>query len=653
MKKRKKNDIRPGNLKTNDLRRNRLSFRIALITIVSAVFSIVAVTLVYGSMKNLIRDYNDIVDVELVNAEYMDDVMVGVYEHQAIIFHHMAEVSPSKKRDLLAQADEVESQLKTTMKLFEGNVRGSEYEVGYHDLFSLMSSYMHNVKNVVDLSKRGEMQSAYYTMHTSLEPIVTKMNDQIDKMDKAISKDTKELTQEMKRSSDFMRLVTRILIVLMVLASFFTVSYCLRISEEMISRDLLTGVSNFDKLIRVGEKMKNRKKNRLTDYSGLAISIKDFKFINQEYGSVVGDVVLKGYATILSSYLRHNEIIARNGGDNFIALIEKDHVDEFLRKINKVPVDVGEKLGLTLTSRCGIYQINDEDSIYDVINAGLIAVGETRLSGAKDYVWFRQERRDEMIRQKDILNGYHKAIDEEEFVVYYQPKVNLKTRTLCGCEALVRWIRNGEMVPPGSFIPVLENDGKVQELDFYVFDKVCRDIGDWQRRGIQPVRVSSNFSKLHLHNKGFVDDVLSVVDKHGADPYYLEAELTESSGYEDLDAMKYFVSEMREAGIHTSMDDFGTGYSSLSLLRDIDMDVIKLDRTFLRDENDAKEEKMVENIVKMIHDLDRKVICEGVETEEQVEFLKRVGCTMAQGFLFDRPLSREEFEKRLINPYYS
>ena len=239
--------------------------------------------------------------------------------------------------------------------------------------------------------------------------------------------------------------------------------------------------------------------------------------------------MLKEYATALNDRLKRGEIVARNGGDNFVALLEKDHVEEFLRSITKVPVNLGEKMGLTLTSRCGIYQITEADTIYDVINAGVIAVGETRQSGAKDFIWFRRERRDEMVRQKDILNGYHKAIDEEEFVVYYQPKVNLKTRTLCGCEALVRWIRNGELVPPNSFIPVLENDGKVQELDFYVFDRVCRDIGDWQRRGIQPVRVSSNFSKLHLHNKHFTEDVLAVVERYGADPYYLEAELTESS----------------------------------------------------------------------------------------------------------------------------
>ena len=636
----------------NALRRNRLSFRIALITIISSLFSIVAIEIVYGNMKSVLGDYDHVVDVDYKISEYMNEVMVDVYEHQAIVFHHVAEMKDEKKEELKETAVRIEDELKQKMKDYEGIVHGSEYETGYHELFSLMSGYFHNVDNIMDLSMGGDTQTAHYTMATKLDPIVSEMNTHIRNMDSAIHKDIENIKITMRESADFVRIITRLLLFLLILAAVFNVSYCLRISKEMVSRDLLTGVANFDYLIRVGEKMKGRKKNRLINYAGLAISIKDFKFINQEYGSAIGDIVLKNYATTLSEQLLRGEVIARNGGDNFIALVEKDRAEEFFNKISRVPVDVGEKMGLTLTSRCGIYQINEEDSIYDVINACLIAVGETRRSGANDYVWFRQERRDEMVRQKDILSGYHKAIEEEEFVIYYQPKVNLKTRTLCGCEALVRWIRNGELVPPNSFIPVLENDGKVQELDFYVFDKVCRDIGDWQRRGIQPVRVSSNFSKLHLHNKQFVDDVLGVVNKHGADPYYLEAELTESSGYEDLDAMKFFVSEMREAGIHTSMDDFGTGYSSLSLLRDIDMDVIKLDRTFLRDENDAKEERMVENIVRMIHDLDRKVICEGVETEEQVEFLKRVGCTMAQGFLFDRPLSREEFEKRLINPYY-
>ena len=633
-----------------DMRRNKLSSRIALITILSSFLFIVALLFIYVYMQGVVEDYERVIDVDLHDMELMDDIMVDMHQHQGLVFEHMVETDKDVREDIMDTAAGVEKRLKENMMTLGDSVKGTEYEPVYHELFSDMSSYVKNVKFVVDMTKDHNEQTANVYMVSQMIPLIQDMDKQTVKLDEIIKEHVDDVKAKVKSDTDMMRNITIAVLILLVLSSAFTVSYCIRISNEMISRDLLTGVANFDHLINVGEKL--GKKNKLANYNGLAISIKDFKFINQEYGSVIGDIVLKGYATALSEKLIRGELLCRNGGDNFIALVERDRVESFLESINKVPVDVGDKLGLTVTSRCGIYQIAEEDTIYDMVNAGLIAVGETRSSGAQDYVWFRRERRDEMVRRKDILNCYHRAIDEEEFVVYYQPKVNLKTRTLCGCEALVRWIRNGELVPPGSFIPVLENDGKVQELDFYVFNRVCKDISDWQRRGLQPVRVSSNFSKLHLHNKNFVEDVLAVVDKHGADPYYLEAELTESSGYEDFNALTHFVAEMKEAGIHTSMDDFGTGYSSLSLLRDIDMDVIKLDRTFLRDEHDANEEKMVENIVRMIHDLNRHVICEGVETEEQVQFLKRVGCTMAQGFLFDRPLTREEFEKRLMNPYY-
>ena len=636
--------------KSNTMRRSKLSVRIAFITILSSLFSILALEFIFVYMQGVVGDYEHVIDVDLKDEELMDSIMVDMHQHQGMVFEHMVESDKIARQIIMDDAAQVEKRLKDNMMTLGESVRGTDYEAVYHDIFSDMSTYVKNVKLVVDMTKEHKEQTANVYMVNELIPLVQDMDKQVEKLGDMIHNSVEEVKIKVKSDTDMMRIITYAVLLLLLLSSAFTVSYCIRISNEMISRDLLTGVANFDHLINVGEKL--GKRNRLKNYSGLAISIKDFKFINQEYGSVVGDIVLKSYATALNEKLIRGELLCRNGGDNFIALVEKERVDSYLKEINKVPVDVGEKLGLTVTSRCGIYQIAEDDTIYDMVNAGLIAVGETRTSGAQDYVWFRRERRDEMIRRKDILNGYHRAIDEEEFVVYYQPKVNLRTRTLCGCEALVRWIRNGELVPPGSFIPVLENDGKVQELDFYVFDKVCRDISDWQRRGLQPVRVSSNFSKLHLHNKEFAEDVLAVVDKHGADPYYLETELTESSGYEDFNALTHFVSEMKEAGIHTSMDDFGTGYSSLSLLRDIDMDVIKLDRTFLRDQYDAKEEKMVENIVRMIHDLNRHVICEGVETEEQVEFLKRVGCTMAQGFLFDRPLSREDFEKRLINPYY-
>ena len=326
----------------------------------------------------------------------------------------------------------------------------------------------------------------------------------------------------------------------------------------------------------------------------------------------------------------------------------------FLELIEHMRVDIDGRMELPISSRCGIYDISEDDSIHDVVSAGLIALGDSRLATTENFVWFHEENRNEMLRQKEILTGYKKAISEEEFVVYYQPKVDIASGRLYGCEALVRWIKDGNLVPPNSFVPVLEDDGKIQELDFYVFDRVCRDIKDWLSRGIEPVRISTNFSKLHLHNKGFVSDVKDVIERYGVDTKYLEAELTESSGYEDYEALLRFVEEMRKIGVHTSMDDFGTGYSSLSLLKDIEMDVVKLDRSFLRniESDDERDRKLVENIVKMIHDLKRHVICEGVETVMQAGFLLNIGCHTAQGFLYDRPLPHDEFEDRLNNPEY-
>jgi EAL domain-containing protein (putative c-di-GMP-specific phosphodiesterase class I) len=262
---------------------------------------------------------------------------------------------------------------------------------------------------------------------------------------------------------------------------------------------------------------------------------------------------------------------------------------------------------------------------------------------------------DRVMHDKEVSTIFKKALLNEEFVVYYQPKVDLNNNQLCGCEALVRWVKDGKVMPPMEFIPVLEREGSVCKLDFYVFEKVCRDINQWLRQGIEPVRISTNFSKAHLHNRSFADDIVSIMRKYEVDSRYLEVELTEMSGYEDYDALSVFVDEMKDYGVKTSIDDFGTGYSSLNLLKDLNVDVIKLDKSFLNniEKKGESDEIVIKSIIKMVTDLNMKVIAEGVETVEQAEFLKDAECCMAQGFLFDKPLPRDEFEKRLKDRQYT
>ena len=201
----------------------------------------------------------------------------------------------------------------------------------------------------------------------------------------------------------------------------------------------------------------------------------------------------------------------------------------------------------------------------------------------------------------------------------------------------------------GKSVMVLEKEGFVPELDIYVFDKVCQDIKHWEKEGFEPVRISSNFSKLHLKNPNFADDVLEIVDKYGVDHKYVDIEITESSGYSDFDALITFISRMKEAGISVSMDDFGTGYSSLSMLRDVDVDIVKIDKSFVDivTKGDEIGTRFFRNVVKMIHDLNRDTVSEGVETRQQVDILKKTECHIAQGYYFDKPLPEQEFFERV------
>ena len=253
------------------------------------------------------------------------------------------------------------------------------------------------------------------------------------------------------------------------------------------------------------------------------------------------------------------------------------------------------------------------------------------------------------MHQKEISNEFHNAIRNKEFVVFYQPKVDLLTRKLTGAEALVRWIRHKTIVPPMDFIPILEREGTICDLDFYVFETACADIRQWLDAGIEPHRISANFSKLHLRNPELANNVLSIVRKHNVPSKYVEVELTESADFDDNAAMMKFVNAMAENGIAVSIDDFGTGYSTLNVLKDYNITTIKLDKSLLDNVGtpNSKDDVIVRNVVKMANELNKEIIAEGVETETQAEYLKSIQCNNVQGFLFDKPLVHDDFQKRL------
>ncbi len=424
----------------------------------------------------------------------------------------------------------------------------------------------------------------------------------------------------------------------------------LSIMKRISSTDVSTGALNMPGLVKQCEQLVNS--GEFKNYAIVFLNLKNFKYVNRLVGEKQADIILKGYTHRLMNFIDGKEILARLGGDNFCAAIRKERVDKLLEFISNVQFEndmAGEKRVINITSRAGVYMVNDGDTVNAALNAASTALGAAKMTGRCDIVHFKSDMLDKTLKANEISNIFPEALHNEEFVVFYQPKVGLSDNRLCGCEALTRWIRNDVIVPPADFIPVLEHEGTICRLDFYVLDRVCADIKRWLDMGLVPVRVSTNFSKLHLHNNDFADKIIETINKHGVDPSYIEVELTESSGYEDYEALAEFVTKMKNYGVSTSIDDFGTGYSSLNLLKDLDVDIIKLDKSFLDNLGDEKktDEVVIRHIVNMVNELDMKVVAEGVETNIQADLLENFRCSMAQGYLFDKPLPCSEFEERL------
>ena len=429
------------------------------------------------------------------------------------------------------------------------------------------------------------------------------------------------------------------------------------IANKVTYYDRLTGLPNINRFMMTGIRLMSQ--NVLANYTAMYLNIKNFKYINTKYGNKAGDSALAKYGAFLGGYIKSDEAACRLGGDNFAFLIIKERAREAIKDLSKVKLNITTPNGdieIEIKSRIGVYDVNEADDMSIVMNSVSAAINAAKQSHTEDIVIYNKGVMDKLEMKHQITAEFPKALADEEFLVYYQPKIDLNTNEMCGCEALVRWKKGDKIIPPCDFIPVLEYDGSICSLDFYMLDKVCRDIMKWKSEGIEPVTVSVNFSKIHLHNPDIADNILSIVNKYDIDSKYIEIELTEMSDYDDCESLKSLVQRMKENGVKTSIDDFGTGFSSLNLLTDFMFDIVKLDKSFIDNiirHGNSTDEIVIRNIVKMVKELDMKTVAEGVETPEQAKLLKKLGCNIVQGYLYDKPLCHDDFTKRLRERKYN
>ena len=415
--------------------------------------------------------------------------------------------------------------------------------------------------------------------------------------------------------------------------------------------DALTGALNAKTFQEEAGKLVMQRK--ASSYTVIFINIKNFKYINQQVGQRNGNVILCKFGMMLNNYIGENGLFSRLGGDNFMAFIPNETFPLFMRFMQNIIISVeheGKTVSLHITTKMGVYRLTPQSTPNDVMTNPNVAFLVAKRSHHLDVVVFKPEMLEEALHAKGVSNMFPESLARKEFLVYYQPKVDLQTKKLCGAEALSRWMKE-RLIQPAEYIPALENEGSIRYLDFYVLEAVCCDIRDWLNKGYEPVRISTNFSKVHLSNEKLEQDIINVLKAYDVPPEYLEIELTELSDYKYYERLITFVNKMHEVGIHISIDDFGTGYSSIKLMKDLKADVIKLDKSLIdtiEDKDRKNADKIISRaIINMAKELDIAVIAEGVETVYQADFLLKNGCTMAQGYLFDRPLTHDDFEKLL------
>ncbi|WP_024864572.1 putative bifunctional diguanylate cyclase/phosphodiesterase [Butyrivibrio sp. FCS014] len=395
----------------------------------------------------------------------------------------------------------------------------------------------------------------------------------------------------------------------------------------------------------------------IMNYDAFYFNIKSFGLISRRFGIGEGDEIMKRYARKLKEFFEKDEILAHFGGDNFTALVKKERTKKFLKYIAAVPVR-GEKNGkeeeFTLSAVAGVYAIDESmKSPSQAISRSVMACNYAKNVANKPYVFVNKAMSTRIYRQKQIEDRYEEALANDEFRIYLQPKVNTESGRIVGAEALARWFCNGIVLYPTEFVPILEQEGMVASLDLYVLKKTCEYIREWLDNGIEPVQVSVNFSRRDLSYKDLARAISETIEEYRIDPKYIEIEVTETASEDERVMMTNFLAKLKDMKIATAIDDFGTGYSSLSTLRDFPVSVIKIDRSFINnDELNTNDEIVLKNIITMARELGIDVVTEGVERPDQTELLKNVGCNVVQGFLYDNPMPKKDFEKRLIKGVY-
>ena len=421
--------------------------------------------------------------------------------------------------------------------------------------------------------------------------------------------------------------------------------------KYLASHDALTGLLNREAfLIHAEEELKH---NPDSQYVFVCSDIGDFKLINDIFGEEIGNEILIGEARTFEQIDYEGCIHGRISGDKFAMLMRKEFFDEkdIVRRFESFQTNLSKSFHYRIRIYLGVYEIeNPEEDILAMCDRGFVAISKNDTEYTKILSYYDMSMVQELITEKTILNDFTSALERGEFIFYIQPQFNAKTQCVNGGEALVRWNQPLKgVLSPNNFVPILEKTDYIASLDYYIWEQVIRKLKDCKDSGFDDYYISVNISAKDFYYLDVYESLTRLVEKYGINPKNLNLEVTETILMSNVAHHQAILSKLQAYGFKIEMDDFGSGYSSLSTLRNLVMDVLKIDMEFLRSTDNYEQSLLIINaIIDMAKSLNMTVITEGVELENQADALTVMGCDIFQGYYFSRPIPVSEFEKRYI-----
>jgi diguanylate cyclase (GGDEF)-like protein/PAS domain S-box-containing protein len=377
-----------------------------------------------------------------------------------------------------------------------------------------------------------------------------------------------------------------------------------------------------------------------------------FKYINDSLGHAIGDKLLQSVSKRLLAGVRASDTVSRQGGDEFVILLPEitypvdaaTSAKKILLSLGAPHSIAGQDLHINGSIGISVYPEDGGDA-ETLIKHADTAMYHAKENGRNNFQFFKAEMNLKVVERQSLEGSLRRALERAEFLLHYQPKVNLDTGEITGVEALIRWQQPDRgLVPPSQFVPIAEDCGLIIQIGRWVLREACRQARAWQDAGLPPLPVAVNVSAVEFRDKRFVEGVRTILSETGLEARYLQLELTEGVLMEDAESTASVLQELKMMGVHLAVDDFGTGYSSLSYLRQFPIDVMKIDQSFVRQITaDPEDASIVSAIIHMGKSLKHLVVAEGVETREQRAYLQTQRCTEGQGYLFSRPLGAAQF----------